>query len=130
MNQEKIGKLIKEIRKKNNLTQAELAEKYGVTYQAVSKWETGKNIPDVSLLKEISKDFNVNIEDLLEGRVSNKNKSNKTKLIIISILVAIIIILTSFIIYNNYQHSHNFEFKTLTSSCSDFKISGSMAYND
>lgn len=130
MDQEKIGKLIKEIRKKNNLTQAELAEKYGVTYQAVSKWETGKNIPDVSLLKEISKDFNVNIEDLLEGRVSSKNKSNKTKLIIISILVAIIIILTSFIIYNNYQHSHNFEFKTLTSSCSDFKISGSMAYND
>ena len=66
MDQEKIGKLIKEIRKKNNLTQAEFAEKYGVTYQAVSKWENGKNIPDVSLLKEISKDFNVNIEDLLE----------------------------------------------------------------
>lgn len=72
MDQEKIGKLIKEIRKKNNLTQAEFAEKYGVTYQAVSKWENGKNIPDVSLLKEISKDFNVNIEDLLEGRVSSK----------------------------------------------------------
>ena len=86
MDQEKIGKLIKEIRKKNNLTQAEFAEKYGVTYQAVSKWENGKNIPDVSLLKEISKDFNVNIEDLLEGRVSNKNKSNKSKLIIIIIL--------------------------------------------
>ena len=86
MDQEKIGKLIKEIRKKNNLTQAEFAEKYGVTYQAVSKWENGKNIPDVSLLKEISKDFNVNIEDLLEGRVSSKNKSNKSKLIIIIIL--------------------------------------------
>ena len=41
MDQEKIGKLIKVIRKKNNLTQAEFAEKYGVTYQAVSKWENG-----------------------------------------------------------------------------------------
>ena len=68
MEQEKIGKFIKKIRKENNLTQKDLADKYGVTYQAVSKWETGKNIPDISLLKEISKDFNVNIEDLLEGK--------------------------------------------------------------
>ena len=62
MEQEKIGKFIKKLRKENNLTQKDLADKYGVTYQAVSKWETGKNIPDISLLKEISKDFNVNIE--------------------------------------------------------------------
>ena len=65
MEQEKIGKFIKKLRKENNLTQKDLADKYGVTYQAVSKWETGKNIPDISLLKEISKHFNVNIEDLL-----------------------------------------------------------------
>ena len=69
----------------------------------LSKWENGKNIPDVSLLKEISKDFNVNIEDLLEGRVSSKNKSNKSKLIIIIILLSIIVVLSSFIIYNNYN---------------------------
>lgn len=41
MDQEKIGKLIKEIRKKHHLTQNALATKYGVTYQAVSKWENG-----------------------------------------------------------------------------------------
>lgn len=128
MDQEKIGKLIKEIRKSHNLTQADLAEKYGVTYQAVSKWENGKNIPDVSLLKQMSKDFNVDIEDFLEGRVSKKVKNNKTRIIIL--LVAIILILISLIIYNNYRHSQNFEFKTLTSSCSNFKISGSIAYND
>ena len=63
MNQEKIGKLIKEIRIKHNLTQAELAKKYGVTYQAVSKWENGKNIPDISLLKKMSTDFNIDIND-------------------------------------------------------------------
>ena len=51
MNSEKIGKFIKEIRKKNNLTQKELADKYGVTYQAVSKWENGINLPDISLIK-------------------------------------------------------------------------------
>ena len=66
MNQDNIAKFIKEIRKKNNLTQKDLADKYGVTYQAVSKWENGKNIPDITLLKEMSKDFNINIEDILE----------------------------------------------------------------
>ncbi len=41
MNQEKFGKFIKDIRKKHNLTQKQLADKYNVTYQAVSKWENG-----------------------------------------------------------------------------------------
>ena len=67
MDQEKIGKIIKEIRKNNNLTQADLANKYNVTYQAVSKWENGKNIPDISILKQMSKDFNIDINDLLDG---------------------------------------------------------------
>ena len=58
MDPDKVGKFIKELRKKNNLTQNELADKFGVTYQAVSKWENGKNIPDVSILKEIGKEYN------------------------------------------------------------------------
>ncbi len=127
MDQEKIGKFIKSIRKKYNLTQADLAEKYGVTYQAVSKWETGKNIPDVSLLKQMSKDFNVNIEDLLEGKITSKSKKNKR--LYVFIIVIIILILSMVIILFNH-HNNNFEFKKLTSSCSNFNISGSIAYND
>ncbi len=65
MNAEKIGKLIKELRIKNKLTQAEFAEKYGVTYQAVSKWENGLNLPDISLLKQISKDYGISIDNIL-----------------------------------------------------------------
>ena len=49
MDQERIGKTIKELRTKNNLSQKEFADKYNVTYQAVSKWENGKNIPDLSI---------------------------------------------------------------------------------
>ena len=49
MNQEKVGKFIKKLRIDNNLTQAEFADKLGVTYQAVSKWENGKNVPDIAL---------------------------------------------------------------------------------
>ena len=61
MSQEEFGKIIKRIRIENNLTQKDLAEKYNVTYQAVSKWENGKNMPDISLIKQISRDFNISI---------------------------------------------------------------------
>lgn len=123
MDQEKIGKLIKEIRKKNNLTQKEFAEKYGVTYQAVSKWENGKNIPDVSLLKQISKDYNIDINDLLEGKYNTK-KNNKKYFIIIPLIILLILII---VLLNK---DDNFSFKTLSSQCMDFNITGSIAYNN
>ena len=75
MDQNKIGNLIKELRKKNNLTQEKFAEKYGVTYQAVSKWENGKNIPDIEILKLICDKYNVNIEDI----IGTKKKTNNNK---------------------------------------------------
>ena len=74
MNQEKISKLIKELRTRNNLTQVQFADKYNVTYQAVSKWENGKNLPDISLLTQICRDFNIDINDFLEGNESNKKR--------------------------------------------------------
>ncbi len=124
MNQEKIGKLIKEIRKKNNLTQKQLANKYGVTYQAVSKWENGKNIPDISLIKQISHDFNINIEDILEGEFTKKKKKKHITYILI---IALSIFLIIFSIVNKNK---NFSFKTLSSKCDVFDIKGSIAYND
>ena len=60
MDQEKIGKFIKEIRTKEKLSQQKFALKYGVTYQAVSKWENGKNIPDISILKEMCREYETN----------------------------------------------------------------------
>lgn len=127
MDQEKIGKFIKEIRKKNNLTQNDLAKMLGVTYQAVSKWENGKNIPDISLLREMSKIFNVDIGEILNGEIKGKTKRKKILLSggIIS-AISILIIATILLLGN---HSHNFEFKTLTSNCKDFNITGSLAYN-
>lgn len=126
MNQEKFGKLIKEIRQKNNLTQKEFADKYGVSYQAVSKWENGKNLPDVYLIKTISKDFNINIEDMLEGEIKNTKKTKNKIIPIITITLAIIIAIIFLIIYLSDK---DFHFKTLSASCDDFKISGSIAYN-
>ena len=65
MNQDKISKLIKDLRKKNNLTQNEFAKEFNVTYQAVSKWENGKNLPDINVLKEICDNYlsNVGFQD-------------------------------------------------------------------
>ena len=126
----KVGNFIKELRKKNNLTQSEFGKKYNVTYQAVSKWERGINIPDISLLREISKDFKVNIEDILDGEI-NPNKEKPVKLIypyifglIAFILIALLVALL--VIKNNKS---DFVFKTLSSTCSEFKVNGTMAYD-
>ena len=125
MNQNEFGKLIKEIRKKNNLTQKDLADKYNVTYQAVSKWENGKNMPDVSLIKEISKDFNVSVDDLLEGKYNVTNNQKYIKWIIIGIIV----IITTIVLVIILNKENDFEFKTLSSNCDNFNISGSISYN-
>ena len=128
MNQEKIGKFILNIRKKNNLTQKEFADKFGVTYQAVSKWENGKNIPDISILKMICEEFNVELNEILD--VKTVNKENNTLKSIIVIGIFLIIVLVVFFTQFNYSKGKNFEFKTLEASCDNFNISGSIAYND
>ncbi len=125
MNQEKIGSLIKKIRKENNLTQQDFAKKYGVTYQAVSKWENGKNIPDIALLKEICSDYNIDINELLDNNYKVKKK-NIPLLILIGILV--ITFITIFLLITNKNES--FHFKTLSSSCNNFMIKGTLAYNN
>ncbi len=125
MNQEKIGQVIKEIRTKNNLSQQAFAEKFGVTYQAVSKWENGKNIPDIATIKEICKEYNLKLEDLLDAKISSKQKNNLLKWFLLVIILLIIILIIVLIFKNN-----DFEFKTLSTSCNDFTVNGSIAYND
>ena len=125
MQEEKFGKIIKEIRKKNNLTQKDLADKYHVTYQAVSKWENGKNMPDVTILKEISKDFNVSLDDLIDGNL-NQKKDNK----ILIIIIGFIILLAVLIIWIVKNNDSDFESRTMSTSCENFKISGIISYNE
>ena len=124
MDQKKISELIKKIRKDNNLTQKDLADKYNVTYQAVSKWETGKNIPDISILKQMSNDFNISIDDILEGEYSKKNTSKK--LIILGVCLALVAAILFFV----FKSENDFKFRTIESNCSNFNITGSIAYND
>lgn len=127
MDQEKIGNFIKEIRTKNNLTQKQFADKYNVTYQAVSKWENGKNMPDVALIKQISKDFNIRLEEIYNGELNiNKKKNNFIVYIILSVVFLLIIICIIACLLKN----KDFNFKTISTTCNDFNISGNIAYNN
>lgn len=78
MNQEKIGKFIAYNRKKKKLTQSELAEKLGVTDRAVSNWENGKNMPDLSLFKPLCDTLGISINELMSGEViDNREYTDK-----------------------------------------------------
>ena len=71
MNQYVTGAVIRELREKNNMTQAELAEQLCVSDKTISKWETGKGYPDVSLLEPIVQVFGVSITELISGNAIN-----------------------------------------------------------
>lgn len=77
MNQEKIGKFISDLRKQKNLTQEQLAEKLGVTNRSISRWETGKTMPDLSLLKPLSELLGVTINELLSGELIKEHSQEK-----------------------------------------------------
>ena len=71
VNQAKIGKFIAEQRKLAKLTQAQLAEKLNITDRAVSKWETGRALPDSSIMLELCAILNITVNDLLNGEVTS-----------------------------------------------------------
>ena len=80
MNQEKIGKFIAKQRKLKNLTQEELAEKLGITKNAVSKWERGLCLMDMSLLKPLSEILEVNVNEILAGeKIEEKDIEKKSE---------------------------------------------------
>ena len=80
MDQEKIGKFIAELRKEKNLTQEELATKLGITKNAVSKWERGLSMMDVSLFKPVCEILDISIIELLNGeKIKDDDINNKTE---------------------------------------------------
>ena len=96
-----IGKKIMELRKKNGLSQEELAEKVGVARQTISKWELGETSPDIKQSKELSKIFNVSLDELTDNDIKNilvEKTSNTEKLAgltlkLIKVMVVVIILL-------------------------------------
>lgn len=106
MNQTEIGKFIAKCRKEKKLTQAQVAEKLNITDRAVSKWETGKSMPDSSIMLELCKILGITVNELLSGEeidmesyekkadenliaLKRKDENNMTKNVIISILFSV-----------------------------------------
>lgn len=84
MDQIKIGKFISKCRKSQGFTQMQLAEKLGITDRAVSKWETGKAMPDASIMLELCDTLKITVNDLLSGEViqmENYNEEMENKLV-------------------------------------------------
>lgn len=84
MDQIKIGKFIAECRKEKKLTQAQLAERLGITDKAVSKWERGLSLPDSSIMLELCTLLDITVNELLSGEeisVENQNQKNEELLL-------------------------------------------------
>lgn len=124
MNQEKIGKLIAKLRKDKGLTQRQLGEMVGVGYRAVSKWETGLTMPDISIINELSTILGISSDELLSGELSLKEENNivdeseitkktfnKKKLLFL--LIPLLIIIIILVIMNNKHHSKEYVIKSL-----------------
>ena len=77
MDQAKIGKFIAERRKKNGFTQMQLAEQLNITDRAVSKWETGRAMPDTSVMPELCRILNISLNDLFSGEVVSVDNYNE-----------------------------------------------------
>lgn len=87
MEKKKIGNFISEMRKQEKMTQKELAERLNVTDKAISRWETGKGIPDIVSLQELSSCFKVSINEILCGeKVADTDIRNTADQIMIGVL--------------------------------------------
>ena len=76
MDQKKIGSFLKELRKEKDITQEQLAEKINVSGRTVSRWETGSNMPDISLLAEF---YDVSIPEIIDGERKSGNMNEEVK---------------------------------------------------
>ena len=90
MNQEKIGKFISLSRKNKRLTQEQLAEKLGVSINAVSKWERGLNLPDVSLMEKLCEVLDFTLNELFAGeKLTNEEMVRKSEKNIMSLMMTL-----------------------------------------
>lgn len=79
MDQIRIGSFLKELRKEKGLTQEQTAEKLNVSGRTISRWETGNNMPDISLLTEIAELYEVSIPEIISGERKSENMNEEVK---------------------------------------------------
>ena len=129
MNNKKIGEFISFLRKEKGLTQIELAEKLFVTDKAVSKWERGLSLPDITVLEKLASELDVKVEEILHGERENKKqkeerpvikREQKRQLILIALLILGTVVLIAFFIIFDYIKYHP---STIKIGDNDYKMS-------
>jgi len=108
MRTDKMGRLISDLRKERGLTQKQLGDILGVSAKAVSKWECGSGLPDISIIKKISEEFDITMEELLDGTKKNVS-NNKNKMLIIIIGIILFIFITSFFLIRKNSNSEVYD---------------------
>lgn len=86
MNQKKIGSFLRDLRKEKNLTQEQLAERFNITNRTVSIWESGNNMPDLSILVELADFYDVDIREIINGERKSEdvNQEEKEKMMLVA----------------------------------------------
>ena len=79
MDQKKTGEFLKQLRKEKGLTQEQLAERFVVSGRTVSRWETGSNMPDISVLVELADYYDVDIREIIDGERKNEKMDKELK---------------------------------------------------
>ena len=79
MDQKKVGLFLKALRKEKNITQEALAETLNVSGRTVSRWETGNNMPDISLLVELAEFYQVSIPEIINGERKSETMNQETR---------------------------------------------------
>jgi len=79
LNQKKTGEFLKSLRKEKALTQEQLAEKFYVSARTVSRWETGSNMPDLSVLVQLADFYGVDIREIIDGERKSEKMDTETK---------------------------------------------------
>ena len=146
MDQNKIGKFIERARKARHLTQQQLADILGVSNTAISKWENGNNLPDISMLEPLSIALKIDMLDLLTAQNSThtqvskkcvKQRKNRITRVIITIIIAIILLLTTnFLTYYNCNKttqkilSEQIQVYKISSSNIDYVVEGYIIFNN
>ena len=124
MNQDNIGKNISKLRKEKNLTQEELGNILGVSSKTISKWECSNSIPDITIMKKISKEFNISIDELIscsKRDISHKNIIRSYKKILTCLLIIILIIISIIICFFNQIRNQNDTYQQEINNCTVVK---------
>lgn len=146
MNQAKIGKFINECRKEKGLTQNQLAEKLGITDKAVSKWETGKGLPDAAIMIALCDQLGISVNELLSGErltednyeeKANENivtmakaadKNRKRVIFVVALIGVLLLCRVMFGIYQNIEVTVDYDERfmqcELTEDCITYYING------